>query len=159
MYKRQVDGATVIDTVKYSNLEVGKQYTLKAELVDKADESRVLGTGEETFKPEKASGSVDVRITVKDEVKEPVKAAVAFEKLTSVEVDKGGKDTPGASSENPNEIAEHRDIKDEDQTVYTEPSIKTEAKFADDSAHEVVDGATVIAVSYTHLTLPTTPYG
>ncbi|MCK6083748.1 adhesin, partial [Corynebacterium kefirresidentii] len=41
----------------------------------------------------------------------------AFEELTSVEVDKNGKETPDATSEKPNHIAEHKDINDKDQTV------------------------------------------
>ena len=48
---------------------------------------------------------------------EPVEAAVAFEELTSTEVNDKGEDTPDTTPENPNHIAEHKDIKDEDQTV------------------------------------------
>jgi len=58
-----------------------------------------------------------VTITVNDDVKEPVKAAVAFEELTSVEVNDKGEPTPGTTSEEPNHIAEHKDINDKDQTV------------------------------------------
>ena len=51
---------------------------------------------------------------------EPVEAAVAFETLTSIQVDKNGEETP--SVEQPNEIAEHKDITDEDQTVTSKDS-------------------------------------
>ncbi|WP_411706567.1 VaFE repeat-containing surface-anchored protein [Corynebacterium sp. LaCa54] len=146
-------GATVIDTVTYKDLVPGREYTLKAELISKEDGESVLGTGEKTFKPEASNGKVEVEITVNDDVTEPVEAAVAFEELTSVEVDKNGKETPDATSEKPNHIAEHKDINDKDQTVTSEgsektPKISTNADFADGS-HEVVAGAKVVdEVSY-----------
>ena len=145
-------GAKVTDTVKYKDLVPGKQYTLNAELVNKADES-VIGKGEKTFTPNKSAGNVDVEITVDSDVKNPVKAAVAFEELTSTEVDAEGEDTPDA--EKPNKVAEHKDINDEDQTVISEdskkvlkPEISTNADFAQGS-HEVVAGAEIVdEVSY-----------
>ena len=145
-------GAKVTDTVKYKDLVPGKQYTLNAELVNKADES-VIGKGETTFTPEKSAGKVDVKITVDSDVTEPVEAAVAFEELTSTEVDAEGEDTPDA--EKPNKVAEHKDINDEDQTVISEdskkvlkPEISTNADFAQGS-HEVVAGAEIVdEVSY-----------
>ncbi|MDV2422700.1 VaFE repeat-containing surface-anchored protein, partial [Corynebacterium tuberculostearicum] len=112
-----VAGAKVVDEVSYEGLVPGKEYTLKAELISKEDGKSVLGTGEKTFKPEASNGKVEVEITVNDDVTEPVEAAVAFEELTSVEVDKNGKETPDATSEKPNHIAEHKDINDKDQTV------------------------------------------
>ncbi|MGV0349663.1 VaFE repeat-containing surface-anchored protein, partial [Corynebacterium guaraldiae] len=63
------------------------------------------------------NGEVVVTITVDESVKEPVEAAVAFEELTSVEVNDKGEDTPGTNSEKPNHIAEHKDINDKNQTV------------------------------------------
>ncbi|WP_196189533.1 VaFE repeat-containing surface-anchored protein, partial [Corynebacterium guaraldiae] len=113
-----VAGAQVNDTVKYENLVPGKEYTLSAELISKADGKTVLGKGEKTFTPKGAKGEVIVEITVDESVKEPVEAAVAFEELTSVEVDKDGKETPDNTSDNP--IAEHKDINDKDQTVTSE---------------------------------------
>ncbi|MGV0360235.1 VaFE repeat-containing surface-anchored protein, partial [Corynebacterium mastitidis] len=44
-----VAGATVNDTVEYEDLVPGKQYTLEAQLVDKADASKVLGSGSKDF--------------------------------------------------------------------------------------------------------------
>ncbi|WP_232208558.1 VaFE repeat-containing surface-anchored protein, partial [Corynebacterium sp. KPL1855] len=107
-------GAKVTDTVKYKDLVPGKKYTLNAELVNKADES-VIGKGEKTFTPKKSAGKVDVEITVDSDVKNPVKAAVAFEELTSTSVNAKGEETPDA--EKPNHVAEHKDINDKDQTV------------------------------------------
>ena len=142
-----VAGAQVNDTVKYENLVPGKEYTLSAELISKADGKTVLGKGEKTFTPKGAKGEVIVEITVDESVKEPVEAAVAFEELTSVEVDKDGKETPDNTSDNP--IAEHKDINDKNQTVPKsgddesgKPKISTNADFAN-GATEVVAGAQV----------------
>ncbi|MCQ9676680.1 hypothetical protein M5J09_06255, partial [Corynebacterium sp. BF-R-2] len=44
-------------------------------------------------------------------------SAVAFERLTSVEVNADGDETPGVSSDKPNDIAQHENPKDEAQTV------------------------------------------
>ena len=112
-----IAGAKIVDDVTYEGLVPGKEYTLKAELINKKDGKSVLGTGEKTFTPEKSKGMVPVTITVNDDVKEPVQAAVAFEELTSTEVNDKGEETPGTTPEKPNHIAEHKDINDEDQTV------------------------------------------
>ena len=112
-----VAGAKVIDEVTYGGLVPGKKYTLKAELINKADGKTVLGTGEATFTPDAAEGMEPVTITVNDDVEGPVEAAVAFEELTSVEVNDKGEETPGTDSEKPNHIADHKDINDKDQTV------------------------------------------
>ena len=119
----------------------GKKYTLNAELVNKADKS-VVGKGEKTFTPQESAGKVDVEITVDSDVTEPVEAAVAFEELTSTEVDAKGEETPDA--EKPNKVAEHKDIDDADQTVTSKkdekpeksdrnPEISTQAEFAGDA--------------------------
>ena len=101
----------------YGGLVPGKKYTLKAELINKADGKAVLGTGEATFTPKTAEGMEPVTITVNDDVEGPVEAAVAFEELTSVEVNDKGEDTPDTDPEKPNHIADHKDINDKDQTV------------------------------------------
>ena len=112
-----VAGAKVVDQVSYEGLVPGKEYTLKAELINKKDGKSVLGKGEATFTPEKSNGMEPVTIPVNDDVTEPVEAAVAFEELTSTEVNDKGEETPGTTPEKPNHIAEHKDINDEDQTV------------------------------------------
>ena len=84
-----------------------------------------------------------VTITVNDDVTEPVEAAVAFEELTSTDVDEFGEDTP--DNDQPNEIAEHKDIKDEDQTVTSkktdepsssEPVVPEESSESDEPSDE-----------------------
>ena len=142
------NGAVVVDTVTYAGLVPGKEYTLTAQLIDKADGKTVLGTGTETFTPKEANGSVDVEITV-DNAPEGrvVTAAVAFEELTSKVVDAGGNDNPKGGNtpedySDDNKIAEHKDIKDEDQTVRN-PKISTNANFAG-GAKEVKNGVAVV---------------
>ncbi|RRQ07349.1 hypothetical protein CXF35_04550 [Corynebacterium bovis] len=120
-----VAGATVNDTVKYQDLVPGKKYTLSASLVDKSDESTVLGKGTKEFTPDEANGEVVVPITVDQSVSEPVKAAVAFEELTSTEVTAEGEDSPKGgdtpeTTSDDNQVADHKDINDEDQTVTSE---------------------------------------
>ncbi|MCZ9292830.1 VaFE repeat-containing surface-anchored protein, partial [Corynebacterium lehmanniae] len=148
-------GNTVIDTVDYKGLVPGKQYTLSAQLINKADGKTVVGAGKKTFTPETTDGSVEVEIKVNDDVDEPVSAAVAFEELTSTEVDKTGQDnpqdgdTPDVYSDD-NKIAEHKDIDDANQTVGV-PHISTNANFAEGSS-EVTNGAVVVdTVSYAGL--------
>ena len=151
-----VNGAVVTDTVTYKGLVDGKKYHLDAKLMSK-DGKTELGTGSADFEADSSKGFTTVDITVKN-AEEPVASAVAFEKLTSVEVDENGKDTPDADT--PNEIAEHRDINDEAQTVPkkdeetppTEPKknaiVSTNADF-ENSSHEVVAGAKIVdQVSY-----------
>ena len=132
-----VAGAKIVDEVSYEGLVPGKEYTLKAELISKADGETVLGKGEATFTPEKSEGKEPVTITVNDDVTEPVEAAVAFEELTSTAVDEFGEETLDASSDNPNEIAEHKDIDDEDQTVTSEDEPETSAPETTTSKEEV----------------------
>ena len=103
--------------MSFNNLVPGKTYTLKAELISKADGETVVGDGQLTFAPETANGEAVVEITVDENLEGVVEAAVAFEELTSVEVDKLGQDTPDASEDEPNFIADHKDINDKDQTV------------------------------------------
>ncbi|WP_211208146.1 VaFE repeat-containing surface-anchored protein, partial [Corynebacterium mastitidis] len=115
-------GGKVVDTVSYEGLKPGTEYTLRAQMVDKDDQSRVIGSGEKTFTTpasdaESVDGSVDVDITFNANAKD-VSSAVAFEELTSKVVDAKGNETPDASK--PNAIAEHKDINDAAQTVNSE---------------------------------------
>ena len=57
--------ATIVDTVLYSHLLPGKEYTVKGTLMNKETGEEVLINGEEvtaetTFTPEKSEGSADV---------------------------------------------------------------------------------------------------
>ena len=75
-------GTVVTDHVHYEGLVPGKEYVLNAELRNKADES-VIGKSNPDepvkFTPESASGDVDVKIIVNDDVKAgSVKQGVAL---------------------------------------------------------------------------------
>ena len=107
--------ATIIDTVSYTNLLPGREYTVSGTLMDKETGKAVLADGKEitastTFTPEKSEGSVDVIFTFDASVVAP-KTVVAFETLTYKKI----------------QIAVHADIEDKDQTVYI-TTIRTSAK-------------------------------
>ena len=147
-------GNTVIDTVDYEGLVPGKEYTLSAQLINKADGKTVVGAGTKTFTPKTTDGSVEVEIKVNDDVTEPVAAAVAFEELTSTVVDKTGQDKPQGGdtpeTSDDNKIAEHKDINDDNQTVGV-PHITTNANFEKGSS-EVTNGSVVVdTVTYAGL--------
>ena len=93
---------TLIDTVKYTNLTVGKEYEVIGRLMDKetGKELEPAVTGSTKFTPTEPSGTVDVKFTF-DASKLAGKRVVAFEKVSDGE----------------KEVAVHEDINDEDQTV------------------------------------------
>ena len=93
---------TLIDTVKYTNLTVGKEYEVSGRLMDKetGKELEPAVTGSTKFTPTEPSGTVDVKFTF-DASKLAGKRVVAFEKVSDGE----------------KEVAVHEDINDEDQTV------------------------------------------
>ena len=134
---------TVIDTVKYSGLIPGKEYTMKGSMqVKKTDKDgkvtaeplEVDGkpvTAETTFTPDTADGKVDVTFTFDSSAVEDKTDLVVFESL-----ERGGVS-----------IAEHKDIEDEKQTTTTrDTGIST-------TATDELDGdKTVIADAETTIT-------
>ena len=117
--------ANIVDTVSYTNLLPGREYTVSGTLMDKETGKAVLADGKEitastTFTPEKSEGSVDVVFTFDASVVAP-KTVVAFETLTYKKI----------------QIAVHADIEDKDQTVYI-PKVHTTA-IADDMKDHVTD--------------------
>ena len=114
--------ATIVDTVSYTNLLPGREYTVSGTLMDKETGKAVLADGKEitastTFTPEKSEGSVDVIFTFDASVVAH-KTAVAFETLTYKKI----------------QIAVHAEIEDKDQTVYI-PEIHTTAVGEDTRDH------------------------
>lgn len=89
---------TIVDTVEYTNLIPGQEYTVKGVLMDKKTNQSIGVTAETTFKAEKSDGSVEVTFKA-DTTK--YESLVVFEDLYI-----GG-----------NLVAQHADINDEDQTV------------------------------------------
>ena len=114
--------ATIADTIFYTNLLPGREYTVSGTLMDKETGKAVLADGKEitastTFTPEKSEGSVDVIFTFDASVVAP-KTVVAFETLTYKKI----------------QIAVHAEIEDKDQTVYI-PEIHTTAVGEDTKDH------------------------
>lgn len=111
---------TILDTVYYSGLKPGQEYTLKGVLMDKETGEPLLVNGEEvtaeaTFRAAAESGSVTMAFTF-DSTALKGKSVVVFESL----------EFEGE------EIAVHADIEDEYQTVtFVEPEIGTSAAGAD----------------------------
>ena len=108
---------TITDTVEYSGLAAGQEYTLKGVLMDKETGEPLLlndqqVTSEATFTPAEASGTIEVLFTF-DASALTGKAVVVFETLFQGET----------------EIASHEDIEDAGQTVTFEdgPHIGTTA--------------------------------
>ena len=123
---------TVIDTVKYTNLVKGKEYTVKGVLMDKETGKVVLDKGgnqvtaEKTFTAEKANGSVDLVFTF-DSSLLAGKTVVAFEDVYY----------KGIS------VGTHADINDEEQSVHL-PKIKTTAVDGENGTKNSMADSTVI---------------
>ena len=123
---------TIVDTVKYSNLVVGKTYTVKGVLMDKDTKEPLLDgllnqiTGETTFTAEEASGEVEVKFTF-DSSALKGKTVVVFEDLY----------------ESDHKVATHSDITDKDQSVHF-PKIKTTATDREDGDHTLTCGQVTV---------------
>lgn len=139
------EDVTIIDTVNYDHLDVGK-YRMTAVLMDKATGSAVLNkdgkevTASKVFSNSTKNGSVDVEININaKELGLAGKNVVVFETLTS--------ESDGTT------IAVHQDINDEGQTIKF-PEIKTEATDAETGSNVVearVDMKIKDTVSYKNL--------
>ena len=136
------DETVIVDTVKYSGLIPGKEYTLKGAMqVKKSDEDGNLTaeplevdgepvTAETTFTSETASGEVEVTFTFDSRTIADKTDIVVFESLERTGV----------------EIASHTDIEDGKQTTtVTRPQIGTTALDGHDGDKNVVtDGKTTV---------------
>ena len=105
---------TILDTVTYSGLQPGCEYTVRGTLMDRQTGLPVLDQGrpvtaEVTFTARHKDGTVEVPVTLSGSAVKG-KTVVVFETLY----------------ENDVEIASHRDLEDEDQTVVY-PEIGTRA--------------------------------
>ena len=134
---------TITDTVEYSSLTVGQEYTLKGVLMDKStgeplQVNNQQVTSEATFIPAESNGTVDVLFTF-DATGLERKSLVVFETLFQGET----------------EIAGHEDIEDEGQTVnfVEEPKIGTTATVDGQHTAEPTGEITIVdVVEYTGLT-------
>ena len=128
---------TLTDTVKYDNLVVGKEYTIKGKLMDKETGNALLINGKEitqeyTFKPETKSGSVDLKFTL-DSTGLRNKTTVVFEDLIYKGIT----------------VATHSDIKDEEQTIHF-PNIRTNATDGLSGNHAGTLGKTTVVDKVTY---------
>ena len=134
---------TIVDTVSYENLDVGREYTLQGALMmkDTGDSVMVDGepvTAEQTFIPEESNGSVDVEFHF-DASNLQDQTVVAFEQLYQGDV----------------KAAEHIDLEDENQTIsFPKHAIETDAKDEMTGTQQAIakkDTAIVDTVSYSGL--------
>ncbi len=123
----------LVDTVKFSNLQPGKEYTITGKLMDKVTGEVILDadgneiTASQNFTPDEADGSVDITFHITDASILMGKTTVAFETV----------------SYGDRELAIHANINDVDQTVYF-PEIGTTATI--DGVHEVARDRTMTLV-------------
>ena len=106
---------TVIDTVKYENLEAGREYRLTGVIMDTTKNAPLVNgneviTSEMTFTPERSSGEVQMNFIVDSTLLEGT-TTVVFENLYTEDI----------------ELAVHADIDDEGQSVHWS-TIRTSAK-------------------------------
>lgn len=109
------DETVIVDSVFYTNLTAGREYTVEGILMDKKTQEPLLQDGKEitaktTFTPEEESGTVDVEFEF-DGSSLAGKTAVAYESVT----------------QDGEEVAAHKDINYEDQTIHF-PEIGTKAR-------------------------------
>ena len=106
---------TLVDVVTYSNLVVGRTYTVKGTLMNKADGKPLKDaagkevSASETFEPKKKNGTVELTFRFDSSLLAGT-TVVAFEELYHNDI----------------QVAVHTDIKDEDQSVHY-PKISTNA--------------------------------
>lgn len=134
------ESVTIVDVVKYNNLIVGNEYTVKGILMDKTTGKALLVNGKEVtaekkFIPEEKDGFVELEFTFSPKGLDG-KDLVVFEELFN---------------SNAKLVGEHKDINDPDQTVHT-PSVKTKAELEGAGKEDVKGMMKIIdRVTYTNL--------
>lgn len=133
---------TLVDTVSYSGLTIGKTYKLAGVLMDKTTgEPLEIGgqqvTAEKEFTPKSEAGTVDLEYTF-DASTLAGRAVVVFETLY----------------QDGSEVASHADIEDEGQTViFRNPKIGTTATVDGEKTADPLGKVTIVdIVTYTGLT-------
>lgn len=125
---------TVVDTVSYTNLTVGKEYELKGVLMDKATGKPYMVDGKEIvsvvkFTPTESDGTVDVKFTFNGSGINKTTELVVFEALCRDGV----------------ELTSHTDINDKGQTVTIEAPKPKTPKTGDESDRRTL--ATIMSVA------------
>lgn len=130
-YLPQAGRFTIEDSVRYSGLTIGQEYTLTCTLhdADTGDELKTASgqplSASIAFKPTRASGTQTVSVLVEG-LSTGLSRVVAYERLT----------------QNGQLVASHEDRNDQEQTVYV-PSLATMLTDASDQDHSVLPDATV----------------
>nr|WP_244323390.1 VaFE repeat-containing surface-anchored protein [Enterococcus gallinarum] len=115
-----IETIVIKDSVSYTNLFVGKEYTISGVLMNKATNAPILQDGKEitstlTFIADKANGTKDLEFVVNASVLKG-QTIVVFEKLFRDGI----------------EVATHADINDDNQSVrVNNPTVHTTAVFED----------------------------
>lgn len=142
-----METVTIIDTVTYTNLVPGEEYTVMGTIMDKTTGSPLsyngqIFTAEKRFTAETADGRVELTFSVPGAALLG-KTVVAFESVRYKGV----------------EIGTHTDINDKEQTIHY-PKIGTSAEDLNSGTHQGYESETVTivdTVEYTHL-LPDREY-
>ncbi len=137
------NSVTIVDTVHYANLIIGKEYTVEGTLVNRKTAEPLVDaqgrevTGSVTFTADKKNGSVEVVFEF-DASLLAGETTVAFETLKHDGV----------------EVAYHKDLTDDDQTIYF-PKIGTAARAEDDSKELAFNKKVTIVdtIKYENLTV------
>ena len=141
---QSADDVVLVDTVSYSGLQIGKEYTVSGTLMDKATGKPFLDfdghevKAETTFTPESRDGTVDVIFKFNSLNIKLDTDVVVFETLYREGM----------------ELTTHADIDDEGQTVKIRmPEIGTTAEFEDGSKEIIANKEIVVidTVSYKDL--------
>lgn len=121
---------TIVDTVTYKDLIVGKEYTIKGYLMDKATNKEILNekgeriSSEVTFTAKERNGSIDLEFTINASQLRG-KTIVVFESLYKDGI----------------ELTTHKDINDKDQSIEVRnPKIGTTATFENGKKEIVSNG-------------------
>ncbi len=127
---------SITDRVDFTGLEAGREYSLKGELYDKESGEPMGITAEKTFIPDASDGYAELVFTF-DGSRLAGRTVVVFETLYAEQ----------------KEVAVHRDINDEDQSVHI-PAIETDA--ADNESglnHVEANAAASVTDTVTYLNL------
>lgn len=124
---------TIIDTVAYKNLIIGKEYKVTGTLMDKETKEPLLVdekpvTAETAFTPSETEGTVEITFTFNGSALKG-KTVVAFETITYKD----------------KEVASHTNIEDKEQSIYF-PEIYTTAKDGNDGDKEILAGEKVTLI-------------
>lgn len=134
---------TIEDTVEYTNLIVGQEYTIKGIMMEKASGEPLLVDGkqvtaEKTFTAEKKNGSIVLTFTF-DASALKGKEVVVFEKMLAGDT----------------EVAAHEDLQDAGQTIrFPDHQIQTSARDSETGTQEAVarkETTIIDSVKYTGL--------